>query len=94
MSDIEVNIKISDLEYVRFTFYRGDKGETLYLDSMIMLIRPTVRHKLKIDYVNSYSRLMSRDYGIKEEPDVPIEVQMEALRIARERITVKRWEDR
>ena len=92
MSNIEVNVKVSDLEYVRFDFWLD--GVTLYLDRLVILTRETTRHKLKVDFLNSYSRIDNRDYGIKEEPDVPIEVQMEALRILKEKLTVKRWEDR
>ena len=92
MSNIEVNVKVSDLEYVRFDFWLSET--TLYLDRLVILTRETTHHKLKVDFLNSYSRIDNRDYGIKEEPDVPIEVQMEALRILKEKLTVKRWEDR
>ena len=93
-NNVEVNIKISDLEYVRFEFWFDDRSMTLYLDRMVLLNRETTRHKLKVDFLNSYSRIDSRDFGIKEEPDVPIEVQTEALRLFREKIKVARWEDR
>lgn len=89
MSRIEVNVKISDLEYVRFDFWL--KETTLYLDKLLLLNRESTRHKLKVDFKNSYSRVLDREYGIKEEPDVPIEVQMEALRIARSMLKVERW---
>ena len=92
MNTIEVNIKVSDLEYVRFEFWLD--GITLYLDRLIILKRETTRHKLKVDFRNSYSRIDKREYSIKEEPDVPIEVQWEALRILKDKLTVKRWEDR
>lgn len=88
---VEVNIKISDLEFIRFDFWLKDT--TLYLDRMVILNRETSRHKLHVDFRNSYSRIDNRDFGIKEEPDVPIEVQMEALRIVREMIKVERWKN-
>lgn len=84
-----MNVKISDLEYVRFDFWL--KETTLYLDKLLLLNRESTRHKLKVDFKNSYSRVLDREYGIKEEPDVPIEVQMEALRIARSMLKVERW---
>lgn len=87
---VEVIVKHSDLSYTEFEYW-WDK-DTLYLDKMHVLERETKRHKLKVDFRNSYSRIDKRNYGVKEEPDVDIEIQQEALRIARSRITVKRWD--
>jgi len=86
---VEVTAKFSDLKYARYEYWLN--GTTLYLNKMLVLERPTTRHKLKVDFRNSYSRVDQRDYGIKEEPDVEIEIQQEALRIARGMIKVERW---
>ena len=86
---IEVTVKLNDLEYVRYDYWLN--GVTLYLDKMFTLRKKTKRHKLRIDFNNSYSRIDQRDFGIKEEPDVDIGIQQEALRIARDMIKVERW---
>jgi len=86
---IEVTVKFSDLSYARYEYWLN--GFTLYLDEMFILERQSKRHKLQINRAESYSRVDQREYGIKEEPDVDIEIQQEALRIARGMIKVERW---
>lgn len=86
---VEVTVKYSDLSYARYEYWLN--GFTLYLDKMFILERPSKRHKLQINRAESYSRVDQREYGIKEEPDVDIEIQQEALRIARGMIKVERW---
>lgn len=88
-SMIEVNVKESDLRYVRYDFWL--KGTTLYLERMMVLERKTKRHGLKIVYRESYSRLNDRDFGIKEEPEVDIEIQLEAIREAKNMIKFEKW---
>jgi len=86
---VEVTVKFSDLKYTRYEYWLNDT--TLYLNKMLVLERLTTRHKLKVDFRNSYFRVDHGYYGIKEEPDVEIEIQQEALRIARGMIKVERW---
>lgn len=86
---IEVIVKHSDLNHTRYEYWLN--GVTLYLDKVLVLDRPTKRHKLQVNTQESYSRIYQREYGIKEEPDVDIEIQQEALRIARSMIKVERW---
>lgn len=68
--------------------------DTVYLDQMLFMTRETSRHKFKVDNRQSYSRLNSRDYGVKEEPDAPIEFSAEAVKQFRERMKFKPWSDR
>ena len=70
-----------------FWFNDGD----LYLDKMLTCKRPSRKHKWRVDYVNSYSRINQKEYGIKEEPDVDIEVLADAVEKAREKIKFKKW---
>lgn len=67
---------------------------SIYLDGMFVMERESRRHKFRVDNKKSYSRIHSRDYGIKEEPEVPIEVSAEAVRLFRNQIKFKTWESR
>lgn len=86
---IEIIVKESDLRYVRYDFWL--KGTTLYLDRMIVLERKTKRHVLKIVLSESYSRLNNRDFSIKEEPEIHMEIQLEAIREAKNMIKFEKW---
>jgi len=86
---IEVITKLDELNFVRYDFWFHNMS--LYLDGMYILSKKSRRHKLVLDHANSYSRINQRNYGIKEEPDIDIEIQLEALRLCREKIGVKRW---
>lgn len=70
-----------------FWFYEGH----IYLDKMWVMSRNTKRHKYIIDYNQSYSRLNDGQSKIKEEPDIPIDMALEALDEIRQSITVKVW---
>lgn len=89
MTRIEVNVKESDLRFVRYNFWL--KETTLFLNQRIVLEKKTKRHGLHVVFNESYSRIDQRDYGIKEEPDVDIEVTLEAMRIAKSMIKFERW---
>jgi hypothetical protein len=90
--NISVTVHHSDLHETEYQFWINDL--TLYLDKMLTLRRETKRHKFKVNLRESYSRLMAREYGIKEEPDLDIEVQDMALSLVRQKLKIKRWEDK
>lgn len=70
-----------------FLFNDGD----VYLDRVLFQYRETTRHKFKTDFRRSYSRVMQRDYGIKEEPELDIDIQYEAITQARQSVKFKEW---
>jgi hypothetical protein len=89
---IEITKEIDDLNKVRWEFWLRD-GEYLYLDAMYVMSRDSKRHKFMIDETRSYHRLEQRRFSIvKEEPEVPFEIQLEALSITRRNIKFKKWE--
>lgn len=63
----------------------------VYLDKMLFQYRETTRHGFKTDFRRSYGRIMQRDYGIKEEPEIDIDVQYEAVTQARQSVKFKEW---
>lgn len=64
---------------------------TVYLDKMLVMTRETKRHGFKLDMLSSYSRLNSRDFGVKEEPDVDILIQVQVLESFRREIKIQKW---
>jgi len=89
---IEANFKIDDLNAESYRYWIRENMDVV-LDSKIVLRRETPRHKLKVVVEESYSRLHLRQFGVKEEPKVSLEVQLEVVRIAKSKIQIKRWED-
>ncbi len=89
---IQLTQEIDDLQQIHYQLTMIDN--TVYLDIMHFAERPTKKHKYRIDQRKSYSRLNKRDYGIKDEPEVPIEISAEAVRIFRQMINFKPWKDR
>lgn len=88
---MEVDVNESDL--VKKTYVFTIMRETVYLEFMYHVERESTRHKFKVDRTKSYSRIHKRDYGIKEEPDVPIEVSSLAVWHYRQQVTFKPWEN-
>lgn len=86
---IEIVVDHNDLERTIYEFWL--KEQTMFLDRVAFAQRDTKRHSYKIDNQRSYARLDNRYNGIKEEPDVPIEVSFEAVQIAKKSITFKKW---
>ena len=70
-----------------FTFIQG----VIYLDRMLILERQTKRHKFVMDLRRSYSRINSRDFGVKQEPDIDLDIQLKAVNLYRCQITFKKW---
>jgi len=91
VSDLSVEETISDLEKIVYRFYV--KGQTIFLDSRSVMRRETKRHSFKVIMGESYSRLHSRDYGVKEEPEVDIDIQLQAIANLRKQINFKRWKN-
>lgn len=83
------SVEIDPLSKMDYHFVKID--DVVYLDAALFCVRETTRHKYKIDNSKSYSRLNRRDYRIQEEPDVPIDIQVEAVKFFRNRITFNKW---
>ena len=81
--------ELSRIVYI-FCFIDG----LVYLDSSMFQARETTRHKFRTDTSKSYSRLYERSHGIKEEPDIDIDIQYEAVRQIRSQIKFRKWRDR
>jgi hypothetical protein len=81
-----------DLNKTIWAFYQ--MADTVYLDGMYIAERKTKRHGWKIDQSISYDRINNRNYGVKEEPDTPIDISCDALEYFRNRVTIRRWKDR
>lgn len=79
-------------EFNLMEFQYGDPS--IYLEFMLVMERESTRHKFRINTRESYSRINQRDFGIKEEPAVPIEISSEAVREMRKSITFKEWPKR
>lgn len=92
MRRVEVEETIDNLNRVVYDFWLD--GVDLYLNTMLVQSRQSVRHKFRTDMRNSYSRIHNRDYGIKEEPDIDISVQADAVEIARNNVTFKKWRNK
>lgn len=86
---IRIIVEHDELNFTAYDYWFYDGN--LVLDDMHVLRRKTKRHGMKLIYAESYSRLMQRDFGIKEEPDVDIEIQLEALKQFRASIGVVKW---
>ncbi len=87
---MEVDVNESDL--VKRTYVFTTVRDTVYLDYMYLMERESTRHKFKVDRTRSYGRIHTRDFGVKEEPEVPIEVSSLAVWHYRQQITFKPWE--
>ena len=90
MSDFLLDEIISDLEKVEYRFYV--QGQTIFLDHRHVLRRESKRHSFKLTREESYSRLHKRDYGVKEEPEVDLDIQLLAIATLRKKINFKRWD--
>ena len=77
------------LNAIQYTFSLID--DAVHLESRLVLERRTTRHKYITDLKLSYSRIDKRDYGVKEEPDIDIDVLAEAVIQARKSIVFKKW---
>ena len=88
-----VTQEIGQLDKIVWEFVLMDyhQNHVIFLENMLVMSRESTRHKFKVDLSKSYSRLNSRDYGVKEEPDVPIEVSAEAVHALRKSITFQKW---
>lgn len=86
---IQVEHQVEDLSKTVYNFHMIDQD--LYLNSMLVLTRPSKRHKWVVDKLKSYNRLDGRNYGVKEEPEIDIGIQADAVQAAREQITFKIW---
>jgi hypothetical protein len=89
VSNFIVEEIISDLEKVEYWFYV--QGTTIFLDRKSVLRRESKRHSFKLIEKDSYSRLEGRNLGIKEEPEVDIDIQLLAISTLRKKIIFKRW---
>jgi hypothetical protein len=91
-----INQEIGELDKIVWDFqmmeYHGN--HVIFLENMFVMNRESRRHKFKIIPEKSYSRINSREYLIKEEPDVPIEVSSEAVYALRKSVTFQRWPKR
>jgi hypothetical protein len=85
----EVIQEIGELDQIVWEF--ETINHTIYLERMLVMHRETRRHKFKLDLQKSYSRLEKRDYRLKEEPETPIEISIEAVHATRKKITFKKW---
>ena len=74
-----------------FCLMEYDQRHVIFLETMLVMNRESTRHKFKVDLEKSYSRINSRDYRVKEEPDVPIEVSAEAIHALRKSVTFQKW---
>jgi hypothetical protein len=92
-----ISQQIDDLNKVEWEFNLMERlyGDTsIYLELMLVMERESTRHKFRVVFSRSYSRVNQRDFGIKEEPEVPIEISSEAVYILRKSITFKKWPNR
>lgn len=88
-----VTQEIGQLDKIVWEFCLMDhhQSHVIFLENMLVMSRETTRHKFKVDFDKSYSRINSRDYRVKEEPDVPIEVSTEAVHALRKSVTFQKW---
>lgn len=89
---IEVLVERDPLHAEAYEFWLRENMD-MVLDTKFVLRKESLRHKYRVQTHESYSRINQRDYGIKEEPEVEIEIQLEAIRIAKSKIQIKRWKD-
>lgn len=85
----EITQEIGDLDKIVWEF--GTIDHTIYLEKMLVMHRESRRHKFVVDLRSSYGRINQRDFGIKEEPETPIEISIEAVHAIRKKITFKKW---
>jgi hypothetical protein len=88
---MEIDVHESDL--IKRTYVFTIIRETVYLEYMYRMERESTRHKFKINMNRSYSRIHKRDHGVREEPEVPIEVSSQAVWHYRQQVTFKPWKD-
>ena len=69
--------------------YHG--SHVIFLESMSIMNRESPRHKFKVDFQKSYSRLNNREFRLKDEPEVPIEISVEAVHALRKTIKFQKW---
>lgn len=89
---IEVTVQRDPLQAESYEFWLRENMD-MVLNTKFVLRKESPRHKYKVITKESYSRIDQREYGIKEEPEVDIEIQLEAIRIAKSKIQIKRWKD-
>ena len=70
-----------------FVLMEYDQSHVIFLENMFVMSRESTRNKFKVEFEKSYSRINNRDYRVKEEPDVPIEVSAEAVHALRKSVT-------
>ena len=70
-----------------FVLMEYHQSHAIFLENMFVMSRESTRHKFKVEFEKSYSRINNRDYRVKEEPDVPIEVSAEAVHALRKSVT-------
>lgn len=92
MLRVEQELRVSSLRKIVYEF--GMLDGSIYLEYMSVMERKTPRHGWRLISDESYSRLNKREYRVKEEPDVPIEISSEAVREIRNTITFKKWVNR
>ena len=66
----------------------------IYLDKYLVSHRETKRHKFRISRHESYSRLSNREYTLFGEPDIPFEIEANAVNYFRSQVTFKKWMDK
>ena len=88
---IEIVEDIDDLNRVVYNFWLN--GVDLYLDSMLVQSRLSKRARFRSDMDKSYSRVMNRNFGLREEPDIEISVLANAVEKARSEIVFRKWRD-
>lgn len=89
-----IDQNIDDLNKIawEFIFMELNYGNpTVYLDSMMVMSRPSTKHKFRINTRQSYSRINQRDFGLKEEPDVPIDIAVDAVEYMRKQTIFQKW---
>ena len=85
----EVIVDHDDLSRTVYVFWFNEG--VVYLDKELVQTRETKRHKFVTDTQRSYGRIDQRSYGIKEEPELDIDIQLEALRQVKSQIVFKEW---
>lgn len=91
-----VTQEIGQLDKIVWEFVLREyhQSHVIFLENMLVMSRESTRHEFKVDLEKSYSRINSRDYGVKDEPDVPIEVSAEAVHTLRKSATFQKWSRR
>lgn len=92
MLRVEQEVEISKVKKIVYEF--GMLEGSIYLEYMSTMERQTSRHGWRLISDESYSRLNKREYRLKEEPDVPIDIAALAVWKIRNTITFKKWVNR